>query len=127
MHMGAFLAYAGRAGESENWFAIGRMLNPLPPVWYPQFERIARYCLGQFAEAAVPDRGTSDDVLDLIYVTASLGQLGRTAEAIVSLARCQFMVRPGLTLLAYAEAEPYRERTGITHLLDGLRKAGLPA
>jgi TolB-like protein len=126
VHMVAFLAYAGRAGESESWFATARMLTPLPPVWYPMFERIARYCLGQFAEAAVPDRGTSDDVLDLLYVTASLGQLGRAAEARASLARCQSLLSPGLTLRAYAEAEPYRERAGIDHLLDGLRKAGLP-
>ena len=126
MHMGAFLVYAGRAIESERWFSIGRLLNPLPPVWYSQLERLATYALGRYAGAAIAAQGTADDVLDLMYVAASLGQLGHRAEAGASLARCQSLKTPEISLHACAKSEPYRSRSGVEQLLEGLYKAGLP-
>ena len=124
MHMGLFHAYAGQPENSGSWFETGRLLNPFPPVYYAEFERIARYGLGLYEDAARPAQGTWDDIFDQIYITASLGQLGRIAEAKVTLDRCKQLVPAGLTIRAYVAAEPYRHHAGIAHLLDGLRKAG---
>lgn len=125
MHVGAFHAYAGQPERSESWFAIGRMLNPFPPVWYRPFERIAHYGMGHYTDAAPASHGTWDNVLDLAYITASLGQMGRAEEAKASLTRCRELVPAGLSVRAYVEAEPYRLPASNAHLLDGLRKAGL--
>ncbi len=125
MHMGLFLAYAGQPDKSGSWFETGQLLNPFPPVYYGAFERIVNYGLGLYELAARPAQGAWDDIIDQIYIAASLGQLGRATEASVNLARCKQLSPAGLSVRAYVDAEPYRHPSGNAHLLDGLRKAGL--
>jgi hypothetical protein len=59
------------------------------------------------------------------YLAVSYAQLDRLAEAralIVETVRLQ----PSFTLGVWATIEPYESRADLAHMLDGLRKAGVP-
>ena len=61
----------------------------------------------------------------LRYVVAGLGQLGRIEEAETALAELKAH-DPGLARVRGLLTRFYRSREGVDHLLDGLRKAGMP-
>ena len=61
----------------------------------------------------------------LRYVVAGLGQLGRIEEAETALAELKAH-DPGLARVEHLLVRFYQSREGVDHLLDGLRKAGMP-
>jgi hypothetical protein len=58
-------------------------------------------------------------------VVAGLGQLGRIEEAQTALAELKAH-NPNLADVETIMRRFYRGREGVDHLLDGLRKAGMP-
>jgi hypothetical protein len=58
-------------------------------------------------------------------VVAGLGQLGRIEEAQTALAELKAH-DPSLALVEGILTRHYRNREGVDHFLDGLRKAGMP-
>ncbi len=124
MHLGQLLAYTGRYVESISWFAKGRELNPFPPKWYDVFVGIGAYIGEHYQETEKLLSNPTDYVLDLMYLAAALGQLGRIAEARAILDQCA-RLKPDIPIIKFAEAEPYQNPADTEHLIDGLRKAGL--
>ena len=85
---------------------------------------MALYAARRYAEAvAALNRGfATPDAWTPTYLAAAYGQLGRSAEAQVQVAKFREQ-QPGMSMLHYAAHEPYREPADLEHLLDGVRKA----
>ena len=56
---------------------------------------------------------------------ASVTPVGKDDEAHAEAAEVVRM-HPKFSILLYSEQEPYKDPAGLKHLLDGMRKAGLP-
>jgi adenylate cyclase len=123
--------YAGEADTALRLFERARRVSPLDPLTYAlkAYAAIAHYVAGRYEAAAALCEDSLRDRPDvgspLRVLAASLGQLGRTAEARRTVARL-IHNEPGLTLatcrrrfMAFLPA--YAER-----LVEGLRKAGMP-
>jgi adenylate cyclase len=59
------------------------------------------------------------------YLAACYAQMGRLAEA-QALASDSLRLQPAFTLHVWAEIEIFESQTGLDHMVEGLRKAGLP-
>jgi hypothetical protein len=62
---------------------------------------------------------------DCLYVAASCGHLGRLEEAKAAIDHYHSL-QPALPLFEHALQEPFKNKADLDHLLEGLRKAGLP-
>jgi adenylate cyclase len=124
--MGCVLTYTGRREQAMPHYQRGLELNPLPPIWYDGQIGVAEYLEGRYERSAASFRHAPKDewVWDLMYLAASLGQLGRAAEARAALDECA-RLKPDLPVIKFAKAEPYLNPADTEHLIDGLRKAGL--
>ncbi len=101
-------------------------LNPALPNWYREVECIALYQLRRYTEAArALERATALRPYATRYLAACYAQMDRMAEA-RALAADALRLDPGFTLRAWAEVEPYQSSTNLEHMIEGMRKAGLP-
>lgn len=115
-------------------FDLALRLSPRDPLaWSYQTLRAASlYFLGRYDEAIAAARDAmrtqlEDVVWPLVHWAGSLGQLGRSEEAVVVISELR-RKRPGLTIAGF-RAWPHNESRSVGSLekmLDGLRKAGLP-
>ncbi len=128
MEVMAWLAtYRGRATEGLDWMDTALRLNPYPPPWFAGCQAMVLYGLHRYEEAAaILSRESIVDAWISLYLVASLGQLGRLAEA--QAWGAQFREeQPERSLLQFAAIEPYENLADLDHLLDGLRKAHISA
>ena len=89
-------------------------------------EGLALYQLGRYGEAAQAlERATALRPYATRYLAACYAQLGRNAEA-RTLAAEALRQEPSFTLRDWAEDEPYESSASLEHMMEGLRKAGLP-
>jgi tetratricopeptide (TPR) repeat protein len=129
--LGQMYLYAGRPEETIALAAKGIRLSPSDPrmfIWLPALAG-AHYQLCNYEEAV--EIGRRAWALNrtwpagLRYIVAGLGQLGRIEEAKAPLDELRALDLP--TDLAFVEdyfSRLYRNREGVDHLIDGLRKAG---
>ncbi|MGH6932194.1 MAG: adenylate/guanylate cyclase domain-containing protein, partial [Dongiaceae bacterium] len=125
-HMGLLSVYLGNVDDGIRWLNQAFRPNPYPPDWYRGFLGMAHYVARDYVQAAKslnPMIGPFP--WDRMYSAASYARLNRMEEARVQLAECRAM-RPHGSLLDYAASEPFKNPADLEHLLDGLRKAGLP-
>ena len=102
------------------------LLNPILPNWYLANRAAAFYGLQNYADAAEAfERITSPAYWDHGYLAACYAQLGRPADARSRIARA-LELAPHLTLKHVSDREWYSRQADLEHLLDALRKAGLP-
>ena len=128
--LGEIRVFMGRFGEALDPLLRCLRLNPHDPQAFLSVSRIAmaQYHLGNYAEAVhYAERALQGRRIYIILRTlvASLGQLGRIEEAGAVLAE---MAR---TAPAHAErywelTTPYANPAHRAHLVEGLRKAGMP-
>jgi hypothetical protein len=90
------------------------------------------YRLRRYDEAAKFARDAArhsiaDLIWPFVHLAAALGQLGRTDEALTAIEELRRR-RPGLTVRDVQSWPHNRSRSdeALEHLLDGLRRAGLP-
>ena len=130
---GYALLKAGRDEEAIDQFDSALRLSPRDPAaWsYLTLKAASLYQLKRYDEAAVVARdATRFPVADLVwpYVhwAASLGQLNKRAEVLPVIDELRRR-RPGLTLSGF-RSWPHIATwaTSLDHIVDGLRKAGLP-
>ena len=126
VHMGTFLGYAGKPREAHLFFNRAMKLNPFPPVWYPLHIAVVDYIDRRYEAAATVLGAAAESTWtwERLYLAASLGKLGRVAEARLALAHCA-RFKPHIPVIEFAKAEPYKNPADTEHLIDGLRKAGL--
>jgi adenylate cyclase len=120
------LAYEGKADQALDWANRGLSLNPNHPDWYISAHGMALFCNRRYGEAAVElNRNfVSPDIWEIMYLTASLAQADRIAEARAQVER-YVALEPDRSMLEFAKHEPYRYAEGLNHLLEGVRKAGV--
>jgi tetratricopeptide (TPR) repeat protein len=120
------LAYEGHADRALEWVQRGILLNPNHPDWYISAQGMALFCNRNYAEAVVQlgRNFVNPAIWEIMYMTASLAQLGRLEEARLQVERFSEQM-PQRSLMTYARQEPYRNETGLEHLLESLHKAGV--
>ncbi len=135
---GWLLACTGRHDESTACLTDSLRRNPFAPNNCLLALGISDYLARRYQEATVAlTRLTSDLPRKFSFLAASYAQLGRNDEAHAAAAEFQDLMRPELTTLQGGDSERWRDHwfklfqfmspEDFEHLLEGLRKAGLPA
>jgi adenylate cyclase len=127
--LGQMYLYAGRPEETIGLAEKGIRLSPSDPrlfIWLPALAG-AHYQMRHYAEAVEAGRRSWSLSRNwphgLRYVVAGLAQLGRIDEARAALDDLKTFDR-SLPVVEAGFMRTYRDRGGIDHILDGLRKAG---
>jgi adenylate cyclase len=123
---GELMGWLGRAEEGVEWVEKAMQLDPYDAdAWAHLLGRAMfgarRYeeAIGAFKRVPKPQYG------HYAYLAACYGQLDRTEEAKAEAAQVLVM-KPDFTAKSFAESLFYKEQADRDHLMDGLRKAGLP-
>ncbi|MFY9840318.1 MAG: winged helix-turn-helix domain-containing tetratricopeptide repeat protein [Xanthobacteraceae bacterium] len=129
------LQRADRFQEALEQFDSALRLSPRDPgLWsYLTLKASTLYLLERYDEAVrfARDAARQHSFVDLIWpfvhLAAALGQLGRTAEARTAVQEIHRR-RPGLTVSGVRSWPHNRSRSehSLAHMLEGLRRAGLP-
>jgi TolB-like protein/Tfp pilus assembly protein PilF len=125
-HRAWFELCAGRPNEALAWLDQAVQLNPNPRTWYWDLRGLALYHLRRYADAlSAFERISSGPVYIDRFRAACHAQLGQLDEAHAIVA--QALTRdPDFSLRQFALVEPYKSRADLDHMIDGMRKAGLP-
>jgi TolB-like protein/Tfp pilus assembly protein PilF len=124
--MAWFLGHTGRPGEALTWIDQAFRLNPYAPPWYFVVQGAVMHSARRYPEAVAAFNrvGTNLDPADVMYLAACYGQQGQFEAAQAQMTRFRILC-PDIPILQYAADEPIGPEQ-MEHLLDGLRKAGLP-
>ena len=127
--LGQMYLYAGRPEETIGLAEKGIRLSPSDPrlfIWLPALAG-AHYQMRHYAEAVEAGRRSWSLSRNwphgLRYVIAGLAQLARMDEARAALDDLK-KFDSSLGVVEAGFMRTYRDRAGIDHILDGLRKAG---
>jgi TolB-like protein len=127
------------AGSRAGWlFRVGRIQeslatldtiarrDPFFPAWCWEVRCTALFTARRYEEAIMAARRKQIlQYWDHAYLAAAYSYLGLDQEAQAEVAEV-LRKRPGFTIRGYAKQEPYKNQTDRDHLLEGMRKAGLP-
>jgi adenylate cyclase len=129
--LGQMYLYAGRREETIEQAEKGIRLSPSDPrlfIWLPALAG-AQYQMRHYEEAVEAGRRSwslnRNWPHGLRYVVAGLAQLGRIEEAQAALAELKLM-DANLEFSASMLRRTWPNPADVDHLLDGLRKAGMP-
>ena len=129
--MGALLSHTGKADESLVCFKKAMQLNPYHPSFYLWNLGVAYYNARRYEDALTPLKEFVDRHSQFMrprrILAATYAQLGRVVEA-RAMVREILAVEPDASIRRELEVKQrqYKNRKDMDHLLDGLRKAGLP-
>ncbi|MEZ5832497.1 MAG: adenylate/guanylate cyclase domain-containing protein [Dongiaceae bacterium] len=120
------LTFVGQPGAALARLDFIRQRDPYPPLWYWELYGTALYQLHRYddAIAAFHEIGLRN-AWARGYLAAGCAMAGRVDEAAEHMAAYR-QLAPGSSAQKWARSEPYRDEGPLQHLLDGLRKAGLP-
>ena len=125
--MGDLLIYLGRPEEAIEWLDRAKRTDPFfAPAWYWSTWGLALYLVERYDDAIVAyERSTLNTPWIAAYIGACHAQAGRlaTARKIISTALHQL---PELTIAECLSTATYKNPKGLTHIIDGMRKAGVP-
>jgi TolB-like protein len=125
---------AGRLEEALEQFDSALRLSPRDPgLWsYLTLKASTLYQLRRYDEAVrfardAARHSIADLIWPFVHLAAALGQLDRTAEAGTAVEELRRR-RPGLTVSGVRSWPHNRSRSenSLAHMLEGLRRAGLP-
>lgn len=123
------LTYAGQAGRAIKVIAATKRLDPFHPPSLLGYLGHAYYVLKRYDEALPSARECAFRVPDLraahIWLAAIYSQLGQLEKARAHVEEI-LRIEPGCSLTRLRGLIAYRNPGDADHLLDGLRKAGLP-
>ena len=128
------LTYSGRPAEAETFIRQAIRLDPYHP---PVFEFVlgnALFSSERFAEAAteleLATKRNPADHLQLIYLVAAYGHLGRQADAKQALEALNTLRKnvrlPDFSISSTVNDMPYKKREDLVRLQTGLRAANVP-
>lgn len=127
--LGWVLHYAGRARDAIEVIERGMRLDPHYPDDYLHLLAQAHFQLGEYQRAAdllkrrLLLKPESD--ISRVMLAASHGHLGNASEARTEWAEV-LRVNPKYSLKYGRKVMPYKDPADFDHIVDGLRKAGLP-
>jgi adenylate cyclase len=129
--MAHLLCYVGQPDDALAAADRALRLSPYDPrlgLWLSAVSQ-AKYFLKGYEEAASVGRQAlsliPENLLAQRFAAASLGQLGRSAEAGSIITALRQSTAPSVEAVRQSVAHLYREPHMVEHMLDGLRKAGL--
>jgi len=123
---GMFEVFAGHPEAALELLDQAQKLDPQLPIWYWEVRGMALYQLWQYANAAAAfERMKPAPIYIDRFCAACYAQLGRANEAQAK-AAAALRRDPRFTLRRYAMIDPYQSRAALDHLIEGMRKAGLP-
>ena len=127
--LGLALHYAGRSEEALPCFDRSTALDPFFVDLILHFRAQSLYALGRYAEAAElsKQRIAVNPKTDAsrVLLAACLGQMGSIEEAHETW-REALRANPGYSLDQRRKILPYKNPEDFEHVVEGLRKAGLP-
>ena len=124
---GFMLMYLGKPDEAWEWLNRAKRVDPyFNPAWYWHQLGLLHYTARRYDEAiAAYEQSRSRADWLRVYIGACHAQLGRI-ELARQLAAETLSQRPDFLLAEVVRREPFKRQEDLDHLLDGLRKAGVP-
>jgi tetratricopeptide (TPR) repeat protein len=124
--MGAFKKYLGETEEAIDFLRQAMRLHPMRNAWIWHEMGLALITARRPAEALDAFAKVQPPLpFDDIYVAICHAKLGNVSEA-KAMARRVMMALPNITVRAWANREPYYEKSDLEDFLDGMRIAGFP-
>jgi adenylate cyclase len=121
-----WLVRTGRPAEALQVLDAAMRLEPFPATWVWDIRFNALFHLKRYDDAIVAIRNlTTFHHWHHAYLAAALAHSGRIDEAQGEVAAL-LAAKPDASLALFAEAEPYLHQASLDHVLNALRKAGLP-
>ena len=121
-----WLVRTGRPAEALQSLETAMQRDPFSPTWLWEVRCNALFHLQRYEEAIAALRNMSTfQFWHYAHFAAAYVHAGRPDEARRELSTF-LKARPDATIALVAAAEPYADQALLDHLLDGLRKAGLP-
>jgi adenylate cyclase len=121
-----WLIRTGRPEEALQTLEAAMRRDPFSPTWLWEVRFTALFHLRRYDEAIAALRTMATfHSWHYAHFAAAYAHAGKMEEARRELTTF-LNTRPSATVAAAAAAEPYSEPALLDHLLDGLRKAGLP-
>lgn len=122
IEFGLLHVYAGNLPLGQTYSDRAFKINPLPPLWYPEFRSIAAFVEGRYEEALPAFFAIPDGAWDTMYAMSCLGHLGLYEQATAYKAR-YLAAGKKWDLMEGAKAEPYANPEPRQRLIAGLEKA----
>ncbi|MDQ0396145.1 adenylate/guanylate cyclase domain-containing protein [Labrys monachus] len=118
--------YLGKPEEGRAWIERAMRLDPLHPAWYATNLGLACYCARDYADGAAAYAGVAGPQAGVLAgLAACRAQLGDADGA--GRARAALLAaKPDFSARIFIAARPFKYELDSDHLLEGLRKAGLP-
>jgi TolB-like protein/Tfp pilus assembly protein PilF len=125
--MGSVYTYLGRPEEALDFFHEARVIDPFyNPSWYWSEVGSAHFMIGQYDEAiSAINRSTTIPYWGHAYIAAAHALADRPEQAKHHAAEVLRLL-PAYSVSSYGAREPFKRRSDLDHLMDGLRLAGLP-
>ncbi len=121
-----WLARMGRTAEALDSLDIAVRRDPFPPDWYWEARAIPLLQERRYQEVIQTiNRMTRLHSWNHAYLAIAYAHLGQLAEARAEAAEL-LRLKPDYSPAWISAQEPYKNPAYLQHLLDGLRKAGLP-
>ena len=121
-----WLARTGRAEEALKYLDLAMRRDPFPPAWFWEIRGIALFATRRYDDVIQAlARMIHLHAWDHAYVAACHAHMNRNAEARAAAAEV-LRADPNFTVSGYRLVEEYTLSGELEHLLDGMRKAGLP-
>ncbi len=128
--LGSILHYVGRSEEALKFFERAVALDPYFPGLWLHFHAQAAYQLGRYPEVVALLRRrilrNPDTDISRALLAASYGQMGLIEEAREAW-RELLRVNPDYSIEQRRKVLPYKNPDDFERVVEGLRKAGLPA
>lgn len=116
------LTYDGKAAEAHALLNLARKLEPLPPLWFAQFDGVLAFVERRYAETLEATEPQAEYAWDTLYALASCGHLGLAKRAKDILARFRQQGSEPDWLLG-ASHDPFRDKEVRERLVAGLDMA----
>ena len=125
-HHARYYMHDGAPREAISLLSRARQLNPLHPPWYWEHIGIALFVNRDYeASLQAFGRMSLHSYYDWLYAASASAHLGLKRHA-ESYLREALDKKHGLRLSTVAYFLPYRKRDDLSHVLEGLKQAGLP-
>jgi adenylate cyclase len=124
---GVLYTYLGRPEEALDHFREARNIDPFfNPSWYWSALGAAHFVARQYPETiAAINRSSVMHHWFHAYLAAAYAYAGQPEQAQRHAAEVRRLL-PGFSVSAHASREPFKRRSDLDHLMDGMRLAGLP-
>jgi TolB-like protein/tetratricopeptide (TPR) repeat protein len=125
--MGDIEIHLGRSEMAVEWLEKAKSVDPyFDPEWYWPMRGLALYCARRYEEAIVAyGQSLRAPYWVPAYVAACHAQAGREDEAKAIMTELLRDV-PSLNVPSFADGNTFRDEADFAHILEGMRKAGLP-